>query len=128
MKSFLSLVVLMGIAVAYPAAAQEILGGGNGGAIGDAMNNILSFIRGYVIPFILAIGFLMFVWGMFNYFIRGGANEEAKESGRSLIMYAIAGYVVILAFWGIVNILSSGIGLNEEGLETIPQLRTLSSW
>ncbi len=127
MKSFLSLVVLMGIAVAYPAAAQEILGGGNGGAIGDAMNNILSFIRGYVIPFILAIGFLMFVWGMFNYFIRGGANEEAKESGRSLIMYAIAGYVVILAFWGIVNILSSGIGLNEEGLETIPQLRTLSS-
>ncbi len=91
------------------------------------MNNILTFIRGYVIPFILAIGFLIFVWGMFQYFIRGGANEEAKESGRSLIMYAIAGYVVILAFWGIVNILSSGIGLNEEGLETIPQLRTLSS-
>jgi hypothetical protein len=127
MKSFLSLVVLAGLSVAYPASAAEILGGGNGGDIGTAMNNILTFIRGYVIPFILAIGFLIFVWGMFQYFIRGGANEEAKESGRSLIMYAIAGYVVILAFWGIVNILSNGIGLDEEGLETVPQLRTLSS-
>lgn len=126
MKSFLSLVVLAGLAVAYPASAAEVLGGGNGGDIGTAMNNILTFIRGYVIPFILAIGFLIFVWGMFQYFIRGGANEEAKESGRSLIMYAIAGYVVILAFWGIVNILSNGIGLENEGLDTIPQLRTLT--
>jgi hypothetical protein len=120
MKSFLSLVVLAGLAVAYPASAAEILGGGNGGDIGTAMNNILTFIRGYVIPFILAIGFLIFVWGMFQYFIRGGANEEAKESGRSLIMYAIAGYVVILAFWGIINILTSGLGL-DEGLQYVPQ-------
>jgi hypothetical protein len=64
---------------------------------------------------------------MFQYFIRGGANEEARESGRSLIMYAIAGYVVILAFWGIVNLLSNGIGLNNQQLNEVPQLRPLSN-
>lgn len=126
MKSFLSLVVLAGLTVALPASAA-VLGGGTGGEIGVAMTNILTFIRGYVIPFILAIGFLIFVWGMFQYFIRGGANEEAKESGRSLIMYAIAGYVVILAFWGIVNLLSNGIGLNNQQLNEVPQLRPLSN-
>jgi hypothetical protein len=87
------------------------------GAIGESMGDILTFIDGIVIPFILGIGFLVFVWGMFQYFIRGGANDEAKESGKSLIMYAIAGYVVILAFWGIVNIISGGIGLEGGVIE-----------
>lgn len=60
---------------------------------------------------------------MFKYFIQGGANDEAKESGKSLIMYAIAGYVVILAFWGIVNIISNGLGL-EKSLDSIPAIKT----
>lgn len=119
MKSFLSLVVLAGLSIAYPASAQ-LLGGGDGGEIGTSLDAILLFIDGVIIPFILSIGFLVFVWGMFKYFIQGGANDEAKESGKSLIMYAIAGYVVILAFWGIVNILTSGIGL-DGGLQYAPQ-------
>jgi hypothetical protein len=120
MKSFLSLVVLAGLTVAFPVSAATFLGGGDGGEIGDSIDAILQFIDGVVIPFILSIGFLVFVWGMFKYFIQGGANDEAKESGKSLIMYAIAGYVVILAFWGIVNILTSGLGL-DEGLQYAPQ-------
>jgi hypothetical protein len=126
MKLFLSLFVLVGLTIAYPALAQNnFLGGGNGGAIGTAMKSILDFIESFVIPFILAIGFLVFVWGMFNYFIRGGANDEAKENGKSLIMYAIAGYVVILAFWGIVNILANGIGLSKQGLEDTPKVKDI---
>ena len=97
----------------------QVLGGGDGGEIGTALGDVLGFIDGIVIPFILSIGFLVFVWGMFKYFIQGGANDEAKESGKSLILYAIAGYVVILAFWGIVNIISNGLGL-EDTLESTP--------
>ncbi len=122
MKSFLSLVVLAGFAVAFPASAQVFLDGGTGGQIGSSMQSALDFIDDYVIPFILAIGFLVFVWGMFKYFIQGGANDEAKESGKSLIMYAIAGYVVILSFWGIVNILSNGLGL-ETSLDETPSVQ-----
>ena len=122
MKSFLSLVVLAGLVVALPASAASFLGGGEGGEIGSALETILEFIDGVVIPFILSIGFLVFVWGMFKYFIQGGANDEAKESGKSLIMYAIAGYVVILAFWGIINILSNGLGL-EDSLDSTPKVQ-----
>lgn len=123
MKSFLSLVVLAAFAVAYPASAATFLGGGEGGEIGSALETILEFIDGVLIPFILSVGFLVFVWGMFKYFIQGGANDEAKESGKSLIMYAIAGYVVILAFWGIINILSNGLGL-EDTLDSTPTVQT----
>lgn len=90
-----------------------------GSAIGEFMTNVLNFITAVVLPFILAIGFLVFVWGIFKYFILGGANDEAKESGKSLIMYAIGGFVVILAFWGIVNIISNGLGL-EDSLDSTP--------
>ena len=118
--------LLTGVAVlVLPMVASAAAGGGiaggdvEGSAISEFMGNILAFIDSIVIPFILAIGFLVFVWGMFKYFIQGGANDDAKESGKSLIMYAIAGYVVILAFWGIVNILSNGLGL-EDTLDTSP--------
>ncbi len=97
--------------------AQLATGDSSAGDIGESLGYVLQFIDSIVIPFILGIGFLVFVWGMFQYFIRGGANDEAKESGKSLIMYAIAGYVVILAFWGIVNIISSGIGLEGGTIE-----------
>ncbi len=102
------------------------LGGGDpsAGDIGNVLEDILNFIDRVVIPFILSIGFLVFVWGMFKYFIQGGANDEAKESGKSLIMYAIAGYVVILAFWGIVNIISNGLGL-EDTLRDVPESNLL---
>lgn len=98
------------------------IAGGNDGEIGTFLGNVLGFIDNVVIPFILAIGFLVFIWGIFKYFILGGANDEAKESGKSLIMYAIGGFVIILAFWGIVNIISNGLGL-EDSLDSIPTVQ-----
>ncbi len=74
------------------------------------LTNVLSFINNALIPFILGIGFLIFVWGIFNYFIVGGANEEKRAQGKSLLIYAIIGFVVIIIFWGLVNVLASGIG------------------
>ncbi|MES2967001.1 MAG: hypothetical protein V4668_04390, partial [Patescibacteria group bacterium] len=116
MKNYLYGLLATFIIIALPVvtAAQGIRQGETtGSAIGSFMNNILGFITSVVLPFILAIGFLVFVWGIFKYFILGGANDEAKESGKSLIMYAIGGFVVILAFWGIVNIISNGLGLED---------------
>ena len=72
--------------------------------------DVLTFINGTLIPFILGIGFLVFVWGMFQYFIYGGANDEAKEKGRSLMVYATLGFVLVLIFWGVVNLVAQGTG------------------
>jgi hypothetical protein len=118
MKTIYTLALLM--AVSPLLAAAQVLNDGTGGEIGNFSVTILGFIQEVIIPFILSIGFLVFVWGMFQYFIRGGANDEAKESGKSLIMYAVAGFVMILAFWGIVNILSNGIGLAGQQDEITP--------
>jgi len=84
-----------------------------GGAFGTLLKNILVFTNTILIPFIIGIGFLVFVWGMFLYFIAGGANDEKKEKGKSLMIYATLGFVLIIVFWGIINLLSTSTGLNE---------------
>ncbi len=121
MKNFLfGLLATVLMLPAFTFAGNGIAGGDvQGGELGGFMSNVLDFITTIILPFILAIGFLVFVWGIFKYFILGGANDEAKESGKSLIMYAIGGFVVILAFWGIVNIISNGLGL-EDSLDSTP--------
>lgn len=90
--------------------------------ISGALGAIVAFIQGVLIPFLFAIGFFMFVWGVIKFFVIGGNNDEAKKEGKDLIIYALVGFVIILIFWGLVNILAQGIGLENETLTNTPQL------
>ena len=92
----------------------------DGGTFGEFLRNILTFSNNVLIPFIIGIGFLVFVWGMFRYFIAGGANDEAKEQGRSLMVYATLGFVLIIVFWGIINLISSSTGYAGSTVNSIP--------
>ena len=92
----------------------------NGGAFGELLGNIIGFTNAVLIPFILGIGFLVFVWGMFKFFILGGANDEEKEKGKSLMVYATLGFVLIIIFWGVVNLVADSTGLSGETIDTIP--------
>jgi hypothetical protein len=89
----------------------------DGGDFGQFLENILIFTSNVLIPFILGIGFLLFVWGMFLYFIAGGADEEKRGKGKSLIIWATLGFVIIIVFWGVINIIGEGTGLGGENLD-----------
>ena len=98
----------------FMASAQIATNKGGGGQFEVLLINILDFSNEVLIPFIIGIGFLVFVWGMFQFFIAGGSNDEAKEKGKSLMIYATLGFVLIIVFWGIVNLLTSSIGLQND--------------
>jgi hypothetical protein len=72
------------------------------------------FINNTVIPFILTIAFLVFVWNIFRYFIAGGANEEAQEKARTTAIWGISAFVVIISFWGVVNFIVRDLGLDNR--------------
>jgi len=102
-------------------SAQGLATDQSGGDFGILLLNILVFVNSTLIPFILGIGFLVFVWGMFRYFIAGGANDEAKEQGKSLMVYATLGFVLIIIFWGIVNLIADSTGFADgEAAGVIP--------
>ena len=103
-------------------ASAQLADSASGGPFERLLLNILDFTNGVLIPFIIAIGFLVFVWGMFMYFIAGGANEEKKEKGKSLMIWAILGFVLIIIFWGVINLLTESTGLENDELRNIPQV------
>jgi uncharacterized membrane protein YidH (DUF202 family) len=94
----------------------------SGGAFGALLANILIFVNEVLIPFIIGIGFLAFVWGMFKFFILGGADEEKKEQGKSLMIWATIGFVLIIIFFGVVNLLTSSTGLSGDTIRNIPRV------
>jgi hypothetical protein len=93
-----------------------------GTALGLFMEGAVGFINTILIPAVLALAFLFFVWGIFLFFIAGGADDEKKAKGKSLMFYAIGGFVLILVFFGVVNLLASTVGFtpSENTIEFVP--------
>ena len=91
-------------------AGNSLAKGGSGGQVASFLDNVLGFIDKVLLPVILGLAFLMFVWGVFKFFILGGSDEEAQQKGKSLMLYAVAGFVLILSFYGIVSVITNGLG------------------
>jgi len=115
-KKILGTVAIFALPVVVAAQAVGLADDGSGGQFGTLLVELLDFTNKILIPFILGIGFLVFVWGMFRYFIAGGANDEAKEQGKSLMVYATLGFVLVIVFWGIVNLVATSTGLSGKSL------------
>jgi len=64
-----------------------------------------------IIPILIVLGVLYFVWGVISYVI--GSDEEAKKKGRDRIIYGIIGLVVIVGMWGLVRIVLNTFGNPE---------------
>jgi Type IV secretion system pilin len=79
--------------------------------IGNALRTLIETV---LVPLVIAIAFLVFIWGIFLYFIAGGSNDDSKAKGKSLMIYATLGFFFILAIWGIVNLLVDITGVGNE--------------
>jgi len=85
------------------------------------INDILckiSQILGAIVPVLIALGVVYFVWGVISYVIAG--DEEAKKKGRDRIIFGIIGLAVIVGVWGLVRILTRTFGLDNSTTITLP--------
>jgi len=78
------------------------------GEVDTFFNNINTFIGNVLIPLVFGLTLLIFVWGMFRFFVWGGGNEEERAKGKQLILWSIVGLVLMVSIWGIVNIVAGG--------------------
>lgn len=73
----------------------------------------LVFIETVLLPTLFAIALLFFIFNVARYFIFKANDETARSQAKRLALYSIAGFVVLVSIWGIVNVISTGLGLNR---------------
>ncbi len=89
-----------------------------GGNLKTWFQNFNTFLADVLVPIVFTLAFLVFIWGVLQYFILGGGDEEKQEKGKSLMLYGIIGFVVMVSIWGIVNLLSNSVF--QKGTIDIP--------
>lgn len=84
----------------------------------EVFERISDFLN-QLIPFLVLLATVLFLWGIVKYLTAGG-NEERTAEARKMILWGIIFLAVMIAVWGFVNLLLDFIfGTTEP--EPIPQ-------
>lgn len=102
------------------------LADGSAGNLGSLADGLTILINDYLVPLLMALAFLAFIWGMFQFFIAGASDPEKKEKGKAVMIYGVLGFVLIIILWGLVNFLAGATGL-DNGTIAIPSAPTGSA-
>ncbi len=74
--------------------------------------DVLVFIDNVLIPFMFGVAFLIFIINAIRFFVVQSNNQEGRENARSLVMYSLLAFVLLIVFLGIINMLTSSLGLD----------------
>ncbi len=108
MKRISRLVAILSLGIPLSAFAAGI----DTSYITPYSSGIINVINGIFVPVLFALAFIVFLWGVFKYFILGAANEDDRKEGRQFVLWGVIGFVVILSIWGLVNLLMGILGLS----------------
>lgn len=75
-------------------------------------------ILGSILPLLISVGVIYFVWGVIRYMIADG--EEAKKKSKDVIIYGLIGLAVIVGFWGLVTMIVTTFGLKAAAPSLAP--------
>ena len=99
-------VISLGVLALFITTTQFALAAGRGvDTLGNYLLQIVTLIDVYLVPIIFALAFLVFIWGIFQYFIVGATNEVKRDSGKQLMIWGLLGFFVMISIWGIINLL-----------------------
>jgi hypothetical protein len=88
----------------------------------EDFDSFISFVFKVInalIPVIISLAVLVFIWGVFRYVV--SSDEEAKGKGKNMMLWGIVGLFVMVSVWGLVNILIKTFKFNTNAPD-LPQL------
>ena len=99
------------LALPLLAFAQSGGGGLNTSGLQSTISNLKAYIN-ILIPFIIGLAVLVFIFGLFRYVTAGG-DEEKLKAARKTIIWGIVIIAVMISTWGLVNFLVGAFGLDQ---------------
>jgi len=94
----------------------------NPSAIQGYATSIISLVNSILVPVLMSVAFIFFLYGIYKYFIQGAASETERETGRTFALYGIIGFVILFTVWGIVNIFMSTLNLTAQNAPPPPTI------
>ncbi|MEX0910308.1 MAG: hypothetical protein WDZ73_00955 [Candidatus Paceibacterota bacterium] len=92
----------------------------------QGIDNAIATVQGWIsalIPLIIGIGVLVFLWGVVKY-ITAGSDAEKRKEGGFLMAYGIIGLFVMVSVWGLVNFVSDQTGIDGGLAPSAPDIPT----
>lgn len=107
------------VALLAPAVASaQTTAVGIGGVLGLLQQANVLINR--LIPFVIALTVLVFLWGVFRFVISGGDGDSRKEA-QGYMIWGIIALFVMVSVWGLVNILVKSFNL-DPAAPAAPQM------
>lgn len=77
-------------------------------------DSIIGIINSALVPLLIAVAFIVFLFGVYKYFIAGADKDTEREEGRKFALSGIIGFVIILSVWGLVAIVRNTLNLTTN--------------
>src|SRR3989338_8975037 len=109
MKTLVKIAAISAVIVPMVAFAQA----------NDLLGNVKRVLL-LIIPVLMILATVVFLWGIVMYVIAGG-DEEKLSTAKGYIIAGIIGLFVMVAVWGIVQALSGSLGLTNVAIPPGPR-------
>jgi hypothetical protein len=92
-------------------------------AFAQNLGNIENLIRaigrivGVALPIVIAIGLLVFLWGLVKFIFAG---SEGKDEGKHLMIWGLIALFVMVSVWGLVRWIGNALDIEQGGTVPIP--------
>ncbi len=78
-------------------------------------------IMGSLIPVIIGLALLAFLWGLFGY-LKASGDDTALAKARGTMIYGVIILFVMVSIWGLVRVLQRTTGLENSEVMSVPKL------
>jgi hypothetical protein len=85
----------------------------------ESILEITKDILDFIIPMLMILATVVFLWGVIMYITAAGDEDRLKLS-RTYMIYGLVGLFVMVAVWGIINALVTTFDVGGEGVPERP--------
>jgi hypothetical protein len=75
------------------------------------ISHVDTMIVNPLIDLLFALAIVIFLWGVFEFFLNEG-NDEKRTTGKSHMVWGVIGLVIMLGVWGILGLMLDTLGVS----------------
>lgn len=65
---------------------------------------LMYLVNTTIVPIIFGITFVVFLWGMVNYYFLDTGDAQKRTNAHSFMLWGIIGMVLLFSIWGIIHL------------------------